>query len=293
MHADPGGRRVLEGGAVLATALWREWAVDPASTLTAITVLLWWQGGRAVAPTAVGRRRSAAFWGAILTLVVALNSPLDIESDHFFWVHMIQHVLLLTVAPALLVVSRPMPRMLRALPRGPRMALVHEVRRGTLGAPLRLLARPWVAWLCFCTAMLAWHVPVLYDTALRHQPIHDIEHLTYIGSGVLFWNHALAVPPFASALSWPRRAAYVTAAMIAGWLLAITLAVASHPLYSFYAQRLDRLGGISPLTDQQLAAGVMWVPGSITFTIAMVLAVYHWLEPARRTAAPPISSTIA
>ena len=266
---------------MLATALWGEWAVDPASTLTAITVLLWWQGGRGLS-TPTSRRRSAAFWGAIFTLVVALNSPLDIESDRLFWAHMIQHVLLLTVAPPLLVLSRPMPRVLRALPRGPRMRLVNEVRRGRLGAPLRLLARPWVAWGCFCGAMLGWHVPALYDVALRHQAVHDLEHLTYIGFGILFWNHALAIPPFATALDWPRRTAYVTAAMIAGWLLSVTLAVASHPFYSFYAQRLDHIAGISPLTDQQLAAGVMWVPGSVMFTIAIVLAVYHWLEPAGR-----------
>ncbi|HXR28898.1 MAG TPA: cytochrome c oxidase assembly protein, partial [Solirubrobacteraceae bacterium] len=281
------------GGPVLASALWREWAVDPASTLTAIAALLWWRGGRGV-HAAQGRRRSAAFWGGIFTLVVALNSPLDVESDHFFWVHMIQHVLLLTVAPPLLVLSRPMPRMLRALPRGTRLALVRQVRRGRAGAPARWLARPWVAWCCFCVTMLAWHVPVLYDTALRHQAVHDFEHLTYIGTAILFWNHALAVPPFAGALSWPRRTAYVTGAMIAGWLLAITLALASHPFYGFYAQRLDRLGGISPLTDQQLAAGVMWVPGSVTFTIAIVLAVYHWLEPAKRAAPPPpVRSTVA
>jgi putative membrane protein len=284
---------VAAGGTVLAVALWREWAIDPASTLTAIAALLWWQGGRGLRAGSTGRRRSAAFWGAIATLVVALNSPLDVEADRFFWVHMIQHVLLLTVAPPLLVIARPMPRMLRALPRGTRMRVVHEVRRGALGLPLRFLARPWVAWSCFCTAMLVWHVPALYDAALRHQGIHDVEHLTYIGSAILFWNHALAVPPFAKALDWPRRAAYIGGAMTAGWLLAIVLALGSHPFYGFYAQRLDRLGGISPLTDQQLAAGVMWVPGSITFTIALVLAVYHWLEPAKRTApAAPIRSTV-
>ena len=271
---------------MVAAALWREWAVDPASTLTAIAVLLWWQGGRDVRP-ATPRRRSAAFWGGVLTLVVALNSPLDVEADHYFWVHMVQHVLLLTVAPPLLVLSRPMPRMLRALPRSTRMRVVREVRRGTAGAPLRLLARPWVAFGCFVTAMLAWHLPGLYDDALRHQGVHDLEHLTYIGAGILFWNHALAIPPFAAALDWPRRTAYVTAAMIAGWLLSITLAVAAHPYYAYYEQRLAHAGGISALTDQQLAAGIMWVPGSVTFTIAIVLAVYHWLEPARRPAQPP------
>jgi putative membrane protein len=272
---------------VFASTLWSQWAIDPASTLTAIMVLLWWQGGRGVG-VAHGRRRTAAFWAGVLTLVIALNSPLDIESERLFWVHMVQHVLLLTVAPALLVISRPMPRVLRALPLHSRLRLVHEIRHGRLGAPLRWLARPWVAWGAFALSILLWHVPALYDDALRHQGIHDLEHLTYIGSGILFWNHALAVPPFATALSWPKRSAYIVAGMIVGWILAVTLAVAPHPLYAFYSHHLDHVAGISPLTDQQLAAGVMWVPGSITLTIALIIAVMRWLEPAsaKSTVAP-------
>jgi cytochrome c oxidase assembly factor CtaG len=270
---------------MLASALWSQWAIDPSSSLTAIMVLLWWQGGRGV-KAEQGRRRTVAFWAGVLTLVIALNSPLDIESDRLFWVHMVQHVLLLTVAPALLVISRPMPRVLRALPLHSRLRLVHEVRRGRLGAPLRWLARPWVAWSTFALSILVWHIPALYDDALRHQAVHDLEHLCYIGSGLLFWNHALAIPPFATALSWPQRTGYIISAMIVGWILAVTLAVAPHPLYAFYAQHLDRAAGISPLTDQQLAAGVMWVPGSITLTIALIIAVMRWLEPARTAAAP-------
>jgi cytochrome c oxidase assembly factor CtaG len=132
--------------------------------------------------------------------------------------------------------------------------------------------------------MLVWHVPVLYDTALRVQPIHDLEHLTYIVTGLLFWNHALAIPPFARSLDWPRRVVYAGSAMLVGWVLAIVLATAPHALYAYYSQQHTRPGGISAVADQHIAAGIMWVPGSIAFTIAFTIAGYRWLEPSKPAA---------
>ena len=75
------------------------------------------------------------------------------------------------------------------------------------------------------------------------------------------------------------RIAYVVSAMIVGWVLAITLVLVPHPLYPHYAMLAHRPGGISALTDQQLAGGVMWVLGSVSYTIAMMIGVYRWLEP--------------
>jgi putative membrane protein len=274
---------------MLASALWTQWSWDPSTGLTAILALLWWQGGRGVSADRT-LRRTAAFWGSVATLVLALNSPLDAQADQLLWAHMVQHVLLLTVVAPLLVLSRPMPRVLRALPRALRIRAVREVRRGRAGAPARWIVRPLVAWICFAASIVAWHIPGLYDLALRHQGIHDFEHFTYITTGILFWNHALAVPPFASVLSWPRRAAYIVGGMVVGWALSLVLAFAPHPLYPFY---LGRTGAISALTDQRLAAGVMWVPGSITFFVALVIAIMRWLEPARRATVPARPNILA
>ena len=130
-------------------------------------------------------------------------------------------------------------------------------------------------------------MPALYDATLRSAPVHDLEHITFYATGVLFWAHALAVPPLRAMLDWPHRAAYVACATAAGWALAVVLALASHPLYSVYARLPHRPGGLSALADQQLAAGMMWVPGSITFTIAFVFALYRWLEPQRERAGAP------
>jgi cytochrome c oxidase assembly factor CtaG len=79
----------------------------------------------------------------------------------------------------------------------------------------------------------------------------------------------------------------VVGGMVVGWILAITLVLVAHPLYAHYAEEAARPGGISALTDQQLAGGVMWVLGSISFTVAMLVGFYRWLEPESYPAAAP------
>ena len=100
-------------------------------------------------------------------------------------------------------------------------------------------------------------------------------------------------PPWRSPLAEGARAVYVASAMVVSWLLAIVLAFASSPLYAPYAAEATRPGGISALTDQQLAAGVMWVPGSIPFTIAIIFIIYRWLEPERARDPAPRARALA
>jgi putative membrane protein len=261
------------------------WSIDLPFAYVALMAALWlWGGRRAVAAR---RWRTAAFWAGLAALVIALDSPIDTEADKLLWVHMIQHLLLLTVAPPLLLLARPGPRLLRALPANARRSLAHGLARSRWAAPLRALARPLPSWLAFTGTLALWHVPALYDATLHSQAIHDLEHITFYATGLLFWAHALAVPPLRTMLDWPRRAAYVAAAMAAGWVLALVFALARHPLYAAYAQLAHRPGGLSALADQQLAAGIMWVPGSISFTIAFIVALHRWLEPQRERAAAP------
>src|SRR5262249_22695045 len=137
----------------------------------------------------------------------------------------------------------------------------------------------------FNVVFVAWHIPAAYDLTLRSPPVHALEHAMFFAVGLLFWTRVIDSPPWRSPLGAPARAAYLGSAMVVSWILAIVLAVAASPLYSAYASEASRPGGISALADQQIAAGVMWVPGSIPFTIAMLAIVYRWLEP-RRTGRP-------
>ena len=197
-----------------------------------------------------------------MTIVVALDSPIDRYAEQLFWVHMLQHVLLLTVAPPLILLGRPWPRMWRgaAAAAGERAWGGRSPGAGWT-SPLRALARPLPAWVLFNATLIAWHVPGAYEATLRSSAVHQIEHAMFFFTGLLFWARVIDPGPLRPRLVWPMRIAYVIGAMIVGWGLAIALVLAPHPLYPHYAALTHRPGGISALTDQQLAAGVMWVPG--------------------------------
>jgi putative membrane protein len=266
---------------------WGSWTIGPALAYVAIAAMLYWAppapGGRGHSPNGHDRRRAAAFAAGLATIVVALDSPIDTAADQLFWVHMLQHVLLLTVAPPLILLGRPWPRMWRALPLRPRTRVARTLVRSRWTAPLRALVRPWPAWLLFNVTFVAWHIPGAYDLTLRSGAVHDAEHAMFFFTGLLFWARVIDPGPLRPNLQWPVRIAYVIGAMIVGWVLAITLVLVPHPIYPHYALLANRPGGISALTDQQLAAGMMWVLGSISYTVTMLIGVYRWLEPDRES----------
>jgi putative membrane protein len=229
------------------------------------------------------RRRETSFYGGVLVLLVALEPPFDTLADTSFAMHMAQHVLLLTAAPPLLVLGRPWPRMWMPFPPQARRAAARGLARGRWSAPLRLaartLTRPPVALALMSGAMAAWHVPSLYGAAVDSEAIHVLEHVCFVGTALLFWGPLLEAPPIQARVDHLRRAVWFGLAALPGWVLAIVLAYASKPLYPVYASLSHRAFGLSALGDQQIAAGVMWVPGSLAYTIAFVYYIYRWLEP--------------
>jgi cytochrome c oxidase assembly factor CtaG len=281
----------VAGGAALQT-----WTGDPALVWVICAAVLYAIGGRHLpraGSIAAQRWRTAAFVAGLGTIVVALDSPIDDLADQLLWVHMVQHILLLMVAPPLLALARPWNRMWHGLAIELRRRVARAVVQGHGWAPVRaaaaLLAGGIASWLAFNVVLVAWHLPAAYDLTLRSPPAHALEHAMFFAVGLLFWTRVVDSPPWRSPLGAPARAAYVGSAMVVGWILAIVFAVAASPLYAAYASEASRPGGISALADQQLAAGVMWVPGSIPFTIALLAIAYRWLEPRRSgRPAPPL-----
>lgn len=260
----------------------------PALDWVICAALLYWLGGRRSARTgsdATDRWRTAAFVAGLATILLALDSPMDKLADELLWGHMVQHVLLLMVAAPLLAVAQPWNRMWHGLPLGFRRRAARTVTQSPRLAPLRRTARilqdPIPSWLAFNVTLVAWHLPAAYDATLRSQLVHAIEHAMFFGTALLFWTRVIDSPPWRSPLAPMTRAVYVGLALVVSWVLAIVLALSTVPLYAPYAAQPSRPGGISALADQQLAAGVMWVPASIPFTIAILFVVYRWLEPKR------------
>ncbi|HET9104231.1 MAG TPA: cytochrome c oxidase assembly protein [Solirubrobacteraceae bacterium] len=258
---------------------WHGWSIQVSLLYVGIAAVLYWRGGKRMPRREQAGRQAACFAAGLATIVMALDTPLDGYADQLFWVHMLQHVLLLTVAPPLILLGRPWPRMWRALPAGTRRRTGRTLARSPWTAPIRRLARPWPACLLFNATLLAWHLPGAYDLTLRSGVVHDLEHAMFFFTGLLFWARVIDPGPLRPRLQWPLRIAATAGSMITGWILAITLVLVKHPLYAHYAQIVHRPGGISALTDQQLAAGMMWVPGSIAFALTIIAGVYRWLEP--------------
>jgi cytochrome c oxidase assembly factor CtaG len=171
--------------------------------------------------------------------------------------------------------------MWRALPLKPRTSVARTVARARWTAPLRALARPLPAWILFNATVVGWHIPAAYDATLTNGAVHVIEHVMFFFTGVLFWARVIDPGPLRPRLVWPMRIAYTVGAMVVGWALAITLVVVPHPLYSYYVDLVSRPGGLTAMQDQQIAAGIMWVPGSIAYTITFLIGLYRWLEPDR------------
>lgn len=262
--------------------------------------VMYWRGGRGyraarrlgtIAPDRVRmeRWRAAAMIAAVLAAVLALQEPVDALAGELFWMHMVQHVLLLAVVAPLAVLAAPWMRLWRALPLTLRRTLARWAVNGVTAAPLRALTRalghPLVAWALLACDLIAWHVPAAYDLTLRSEAVHYTEHASFLLFALLAWGQVIDSPPFHSRLQAPYRVAFAIGSMGVGWGLALMLAFASQPWYSAYAALGHRPGGISALTDQHLGAGVMWVPASLPWALAVFVLVYRWVPDvqSRRT----------
>lgn len=241
------------------------------------------------------RTRAAFFYAGLLTIVISVVGPIDTYSTKLFWVHMIQHVLLLTVAAPLIVMGAPWMSIWRPLPLGFRRSAAGAIAKDRWAAPLReagrFLSRPAGAWLAFSLNLVLWHLPGAYDLTLRHLWVHALEHISFLVFGILLWAQVIESPPLRSRLRADQRVYYIVGASVVGWALSLVLAFAPSPLYPVYAHLADRPGGISALTDQQLAAGIMLVPGSLTMSIFVFIGLYRWLGTDEEAPVPPAAST--
>jgi putative membrane protein len=193
--------------------------------------------------------RAASFLLGCALLVVALVTPLDtLAREYLVWGHLLQNVVLAEWAPLLLVLGVP-PALAARLAR-PRV--------------VRFLTRPWVALPLWVGTYALWHVPALYDSALRHSSsLLALEHTTYVVSGALFWWCVWQDVPHR--LSSMARAGYVLAAFVLSAPLGLVLALVPRPLYDFYAAAPERVWGLSRLEDQQLGGMTMAGEQSIVF----------------------------
>lgn len=222
--------------------------------------------------------RAWSFAGGIAVLWLALASPLEELADTVLTAHMIEHLLLMAVVPPLLLAGWPTVPLLRGLPVPLRQMLVAPLLRSSL---LRRAGHaavsPVFAWLALNLTLLLWHIPRAYDYALEHETVHDIEHLCFFASSLLFWWVLLRPwPSQARDLGWSALLYLVTADFV-NTLLSALLAFVGRPVYSYYLSHANTLG-LDPATDQTIGACVMWVFGSIAFLLPAMLLLARLLQ---------------
>jgi putative membrane protein len=255
--------------------LWSAWNADPV-VLAALLLVTWaYLRGRSHRPRHADVRRARCFAGALVAIAVALLSPLDALSGALASAHMVQHLLLTTVAAPLLVLSAPAGRLLRGSPTVVRRAITPWRRRLGLAALARALRHPGTVWLLHVGTFWLWHAAVLYDAAVETPAVHALEHATFFVTGVLFWRTVLGV----RAIRVPAGLGVllVFGMAMSAVLLSLLLTFGRAPWYSAYATT-THAWGLGPLADQQLAGAIMWVPAGLVHVAVALGLLVTWIR---------------
>jgi cytochrome c oxidase assembly factor CtaG len=219
-------------------------------------------------PDLAGYDRLALFVTAVLLGTLALVSPLDpIGEEYLLSAHMLEHVLIGDAAVALAMVALRGPLVFFLLPP---FILGPLARVGPLWSFLGFLLRPKVSFLVWAAVFAGWHYPPAYDYVLDHQVVHDLQHVTFVIAGILVWAQ-LVDPARRGELRRSGRIALAVALFACGQILSDILIFSFDPLYPAYAAQDERLLGLSPLADQQLAGIVMMVEQTLTLGICVAL----------------------
>ncbi len=250
-----------------------EWTFDPLQLAPfAVAAAMYAVRARTLARrgTPVPRWRMASFGGGLAIALFAVVSPIhELGEERLFSAHMLQHVLIGDLA-ALAVVAGLTGPLLRPL-----LALRPV-------AALRVLAHPFVALPLWATNLLLWHLPVMYDAALRSDGVHALQHACFFGFGALMWAPVVEVLPGPMWFGTGAKVGYIVVVRLIETALGNVFLWAGSVFYEPYANA-ERLWGISPLADQGLAGGVMMIEGSLVTLAALAwLFLRMWSEGERR-----------
>lgn len=275
--------------ASLQTLPWT-WAFEPTVLLgLALGAVLYGLGLHYSLTTGIERRfswwRPACYGAGLVAIFIALESPLDAWAETYLWAHMVQHLVLIFLAAPLLLFGAPLMPILRGVPLEARrsslrwLMLHRRSRRIVLGVG-RLLGASRAIWILFVGDFLAWHVPALYDLTLRNQGIHDVEHLLFLGTALLFWAQVIPSAPLRPRLGYGAQAVYTLSAGFAMQIVALALTYGDGPLYVHYARATRPTGSSTVIVDQTASGALMNLVGAILFGSVFMLLLWRWIDDA-------------
>ncbi len=211
------------------------------------------------------RRKSYVFYSGLALLVLTVASPVDYWASDYFYVHMLEHIVLAFATPMMVVIGAPWLPLMFALPVGARRRVGRFIYLSGGARPLRVAGRlvrnPWVGLVSFNAVMVLWHIPYWFELAQRNGFVHVwVMHGSFLVTGVLFWLQILPSPPVKAAKGAIWQSGAILGTNVVMTLLAMAMSFfSSTSWYPSYAH----IAGVtfSPFADQQIGAAILWVCG--------------------------------
>lgn len=267
--------------AIIPGELWGAWTLEAGVVFPIITGLLLYARGLQSVWSRAGEGRGVREWQAwcfgagMLTLTLALISPLHALGGALFSAHMTQHVLLMGVAAPLIVLGAPLTALTWSLPHRGRRAVAHVLGAGPLRSVRKALVTPATAWVLHAAAIWVWHAPSLYAATLTSELAHTAQHSSFLLTAVLFWWAVRERPRHGVAVL------YLFTTAVHSSLLGALLTFAPDVFYAPY-EFTAPAWGLTALEDQQLGGLIMWVPASLVYVGAALALLASWMRESER-----------
>ena len=267
--------------------LMRFWSPDPLVVIGAL-VAGWFYARGSGNLREIGKRtgrgliisngRIVAFWAGLVTMLIALASPLDTATATIFSAHMIQHILLIAVGPPLILLGSPLTVILNGVPHSWRRPIAGVSNVRAISSTLAILTIPVIAWCLHALTLWVWHDPTLYQAAVRHEWLHLVEHFSFVATAFFYWWTIIPASNRAHNSVGPGVGILSVFAMgMQGAVLGAILTFWGSPIYPVYSGRSE-LWGISALSDQRLAGLIMWIPAGSIYVVAALMLLAQWFQ---------------
>jgi putative membrane protein len=259
------------------------------SALALVIYLRGWSRGHALRPNELPVWRAICFCSGVVAFWLAIASPISAYDDVLLTAHMVQHLILMSVAPPLILLGAPAVPLLRGLPR-PLLQKIFAplLRSDAIRQIVHGLLHPITGWLALNLAFLGWHIPSAFELALHSETWHEVEHACFFFTAILFWWTVIQPWPSREISSRWKVIPYLLTADFVNTGLSAFLAFSGRVFYPTYADA-PRVFSLSPLNDQIAAGAFMWVFGSLIYLVPTVAIVFRLVErdsPSRHFSLP-------